>query len=55
MKRVLRGVFAVAVVVALALPAAAEPAREGVRRDVVKAIKTWFAHVLGDGLVDPRP
>jgi hypothetical protein len=55
MLRFFRSLCAVAVVLALALPAAAEPTRDGLRRDIVKVIRTWFVRVFGDGLSDPRP
>lgn len=53
---VARGVVAVAVVFALAVPAEAKPTDDGwTPSKIVKAVKRFIVKTLGDGITVPRP
>jgi hypothetical protein len=54
MQRVFRGACAIAVVLSLALPAAADSRRDDCRH-IAKVVRTWLVQIFGDGLVDPWP
>ena len=64
MRRVLnasvRGVVAVSIVVAMAVPVQAKPVGPGdqlgrVKERIVRFLKAMGVKTFGDGLVDPRP
>jgi hypothetical protein len=53
-----RGVFVSAVVLALAVPAVAQPRnpdRGGQAQKIIKAVKQWFQTVFEDRMSEPKP